>query len=66
MEFLIEGKVIVDTIVRVHADDEKSAIGLAKNALKEAYNLSVNGSYHNPDTGVDFELEAFNEADYQG
>lgn len=66
MKYEVEGTITIDVMLDVIADDEKSAILLAENSLKERYNLDVNGSYHNPDKDVKFDLDAFNPADYEG
>lgn len=64
MTYEIEGSFTVSVMIEVCADDEKSAILLAKNVLNERYNLDKLGSYHNVNEGAEFDLDAFDPDDY--
>jgi len=63
MNYTVEGKITLNVSLEVEAEDEKSAIELAKTKLNDEYALDYQGSSHDPGD-VKFELDAFDEADY--
>lgn len=62
MKYTIEGKVLFDVKLEVEANDEKQAYQLAEERLTDEYRLNYSGG--SADGYVEFDLNAFNEADY--
>lgn len=61
MKFTVEGSFSVDVSIEIEADNAESAIEAAKTHFKDSYHLDTYGYHHNPDQGVFFGLESFEE-----
>lgn len=61
--YLVEGEFVVTVQVEIEANSEETAVELAKRRLTDNYSLDVYGYDHDPETGVEFDLEAYPESD---
>ena len=57
--YLVEGEMIIKVQVEVEANSEDTAIELAKHRLSDVYNLNVEGYNHDPESDVEFDLDAY-------
>ena len=61
--YLVEGEFIVTVQVEIEANSEETAVELAKRRITDNYNLNIVGYDHDPEAGVEFDLEAYLEND---
>ena len=58
MEYEISGKITLDVVFDIEAENYQDAINKAIEQLKDYYHLNVIDAYHNKDD-VDIDLNAF-------
>ncbi len=61
--YLVEGEFIVTVQVEIEANSEETAVELAKRRITDNYNLNIVGYDHDPESGVEFDLDAYLEND---
>jgi hypothetical protein len=61
--YLVEGEFTVTVQVEVEANSEETAVELAKRRITDNYNLNIVGYDHDPQSGVEFDLDAYLESD---
>ena len=61
--YIVEGEFVVTVQVEVEANSEETAVELAKRRITENYNLNIVGYDHDPQSGVEFDLDAYPDSD---